>query len=29
MVPALFISYVISTVTYQGEWQGIRGAGQF
>ena len=28
MVPALFISYVISTVTYQ-ESGGIRGAGQF
>ncbi|MCP1065663.1 queuosine precursor transporter [Serratia symbiotica] len=23
IVPVLFISYVISTVTYQGEWQGL------
>lgn len=29
MVPALFISYVISTVTYQGEWQGFAALGSF
>lgn len=29
MVPALFISYVISTVTYQGEWQGFSALGSF
>ncbi|AML56097.1 Putative preQ0 transporter [Serratia rubidaea] len=29
MVPALFISYVISTVTFQGEWQGLAALGQF
>ncbi|WP_440481080.1 7-cyano-7-deazaguanine/7-aminomethyl-7-deazaguanine transporter [Serratia bockelmannii] len=29
MVPALFISYVISTVTYQGEWQGFAALSSF
>ena len=29
MVPALFISYVISTVTFQGEWQGFAALTSF
>lgn len=29
MIPALFISYVISTVTFQGEWQGLGALTSF
>ncbi|AHG20465.1 hypothetical protein Z042_13130 [Chania multitudinisentens RB-25] len=29
MVPALFISYVISTVTFQGQWQGLATLASF
>lgn len=29
MLPALFISYVISTVTFQGEWQGFSALANF
>lgn len=29
MVPALFISYVISAIAYQGEWQGFSALGSF
>ncbi|UWS33483.1 7-cyano-7-deazaguanine/7-aminomethyl-7-deazaguanine transporter [Erwinia pyrifoliae] len=28
MVPALFVSYVVSTLFYQGEWQGFAALGQ-
>lgn len=28
MVPALFVSYVISALFYQGEWQGFAALGQ-
>lgn len=29
MIPALFISYLISTVTFQGEWQGLAALNHF
>jgi uncharacterized integral membrane protein (TIGR00697 family) len=29
MVPALFISYVISTVTFEGQWQGLAALAHF
>ncbi|KEY59208.1 7-cyano-7-deazaguanine/7-aminomethyl-7-deazaguanine transporter [Serratia sp. DD3] len=29
MIPALLISYIISTVTFQGEWQGFAALTQF
>lgn len=29
MIPALFISYAISTVTFQGEWQGLGALTHF